>query len=241
MNKLLFFVFILITFALSACGTGNDKLNSARLRELILQALNKNHNANVELKGLIDAELINRKDFNSIRIDSGYINRKYFYSVLLEHFDPSLNRFALYDDQLHLYLIDKSLNGNLSVEWIEKESRNFIFLQERFLTKDVLSIDRFSIYEVYDTSAGLVYRSISKLVKENNIYSQTIESISPEFIITKISGITDSKAIAETDTFYFLKQDMKYLSTKDLFNNFVKKEIEDFIWITIKPQIPSKE
>lgn len=241
MNKLLFFVFILITFALSACETGNDKLNSARLRELILKALNKNHDANVELKGLIDAELINRKDFNSIRIDSGYINSKYFYSVLLEHFDPSLNRFALYDDQLHLYLIDKSLNGNLSVEWIEKESRNFIFLQERFLTKDVLSIDRLSIYEVYDTSAGLVYRSISKLVKENIIYSQTIELISPEFIITKISGITDSKAIAETDTFYFLKQDMKYLSTKDLFNNFVKKEIEDFRWITIKPHIPSKE
>ncbi|NWG29598.1 MAG: hypothetical protein HXY48_13855 [Ignavibacteriaceae bacterium] len=241
MNKLLFYVIIVITFALSACGTGNDKLNSARLRELISQALNKNHDANVELKGLIDAELINRKDFNSIRIDSGYINRKYCYSVLLEHFDPSLNRFAIYDDQLRLYLIDKSLNGNLSVEWIEKENRNFIFLQERFLTKDVLSMDRLSIYEVYDTTAGLVYRSISRLVKENIIYSQTIESISPDFIITKISGITDPKTIAETDTFYFFKTDMKYLSTKDLFSNFVKKEVEDFRWITIKPQIPSKE
>lgn len=241
MIKLLFYVIIVFTFALSACSTGNDKLNSARLRELILEALNKNHDANVALKGLIDAELINRKDFNNIRIDSGYINKKYCYSVLLEHFDPSLNRFAIYDDQLRLYLIDKSLNGNLSLQWIEKENRNFIFLQERFLTKDVLSIDRLSIYELYDTTAGLVYRSISRLVKENNIYSQTIESISMDFIITKISGITDSKAIAETDTFYFLKPDMKYLSTKDLFNNFVKKEVEDFRWITIKPQIPSKE
>lgn len=241
MNKLILFVLALFALAFSACSPGEEKLNSAKLRELITQAMDNNREANIELKGLIDTDLISRKDFNSLRIDSGLVKNKYHYSVLLEYFDPLLNRFAIYDDELRLYLIDKSLNGNLSAQWTDKDNRNFVFVQERFLTKDVLSIDRLSIYEVYDTTAGLVYRSISKLVKDKDTSTQTIENISADFIITKISGITDSKSINQIDTFYFYAGSREYLSTKDLFNNFVKQEIDDFIWINTKPQIPSSD
>lgn len=241
MNKLILFVLALFALAFSACSPGEEKLNSAKLRELITQAMDRNREASIELKGLVDPELISRKDFNSLRIDSGLVKNKYFYSVLLEYFDPVLNRFAIYDDELRLYLIDKSLNGNLSAQWTAKENRNFVFVQERFLTKDVLSIDRLSIYEVYDTTAGLIYRSISKLVKDKNISTQTIENISADFIITKISGITDSKSINQIDTFYFYASNREYLSSNNLFNNFVKQEIDDFIWINTKPQIPSSD
>jgi hypothetical protein len=239
MKKLILFVLTILALTFSACSSGEEKLNSAMLRELIAQAMDGNREANVELKGLVDTELMSRKDFNSLRIDSGLVNNKYYYSVLLEYFDPLLNRFAIYDDQLRLYLIDKSLNGNLSAQWTAKENRNFVFVQERFLTKDVLSIDRLSIYEVYDTTAGLIYKSISRLVKGKNISTQTIENISVDFIITKISGIADSKSINQIDTFYFYAGSKEYLSSNNLFNNFVKQEIDDFIWINTKPQIPS--
>ena len=239
MKKLILFVLTILALTFSACSAGEEKLNSAMLRELIAQAMDGNREANVELKGLVDTDLISRKDFNSLRIDSGLVNNKYYYSVLLEYFDPLLNRFAIYDDQLRLYLIDKSLNGNLSAQWTAKENRNFVFVQERFLTKDVLSIDRLSIYEVYDTTAGLIYKSISKLVKGKNISTQTIENISADFIVTKISGIADSKTINQVDTFYFYAGSKEYLSSNNLFNNFVKQEIDDFIWINTKPQIPS--
>jgi hypothetical protein len=241
MNKLILFALAIFALTFSACSTGEEKLNSAKLRELIVDAIDRNHEANTELKGLIDPELISRKDFNSLRIDSGLVNNKFYYSVLLEYFDPLLNRFAIYDDELRLYLIDKSLNGNLTAQWTDKENRNFVFVQERFLTKDVLSIDRLSIYEVYDTTAGLIYRSISKLVKVKNTSIQTIENISADFIITKISGITDSKSINQIDTFYFYPGSREYLSSNNLFNNFVKQEINDFIWINTKPQIPSSD
>jgi len=241
MKKLILFVLTILALTFSACGPSEEKLNSAMLRDLIAQAMDGNREANVELKGLVDTELISRKDFNSLRIDSGLVNNKYYYSVLLEYFDPLLNRFAIYDDELRLYLVDKSLNGNLSAQWTAKENRNFVFVQERFLTKDVLSIDRLSIYELYDTTAGLVYRSISRLVKDKDTSTQTIENISADFIITKISGIADSKSINQIDTFYFYASSREYLSTKDLFNNFVKQEIDDFIWINTKPQIPSND
>jgi hypothetical protein len=241
MNKLILIVLAIFVLAFSACSPGEEKLNSVKLRELIVRAMDRNREANIELKGLVDPELISRKDFNSLRIDSGLVKNKYYYSVLLEYFDPLLNRFAIYDDELRLYLIDKSLNGNLSAQWTAKENRNFVFVQERFLTKDVLSIDRLSIYEVYDTTAGLIYRSISKLVKDKDTSTQTIENISADFIITKISGMADSKPINQIDTFYFYASNREYLSTKDLFNNFVKQEIDNFIWINTKPQIPSSD
>ena len=239
MNKLLLSILTIITIAFLSCSSGNEKLNSAKLRELVLQALDRNHEANVELKGFVDAELIRRKDFNNIRIDSGYINNKYYYSVLLEYSDPLLNRFAIYDDELRLYLIDKSLNGNLSAQWAAKENRNFVFVQERFLTKDVLNLERLSIYEVYDTTAGLVYRSISKFVKNKNTSTQIIEKISTDFIVTKISGKTDFNVINQSDTFYFYPNSKKYFSSKNVFNNFVKREIADFSWVIIQPQIPA--
>jgi hypothetical protein len=240
MNKLLLIAIAFFTLAFSACSSDDENLNSAKLRELVLQSLDGNYEANVKLKGFIDPEIMRRKDFNSIRIDSGYINKKYYYSVLLEYFDPLLNRFAIYDNQLRLCLIDKSLNGNLSAEWIAKENRSFVFVQERFLTKDVLTIDRLSIYEVYDSTADLIYRSISKLVKDKKTSSQTIEKITTDFIVTKVSGKTDVNVINQTDTFYFYANSRKYLSSKNLFNNFVKQEIEDFRWVITKPQIPAE-
>jgi len=239
MNKLILYAFAILAFVFSACSTSDENLNSAKLRSLVLQALDRNQEASVELKGLVDPKLISRKDFNSIRIDSGLVNRKYYYSVLLEYFDPLLNRFAIYDDELRLYLIDKSLNGNLSVEWAEKDGRYFVFLQERFLTKDVLNLDRLSIYEVYDTTAGLVYRSVSRFVKDKNTSTQIIEKISADFLVTKISGKTDLKVINQADTFYFYPNSKKYLSSKNLFNNFVKQEIENFNWNITKLQIPA--
>ena len=238
-NKLFLFALTILMLLFPACGPSDENLNSENLRELILQALNRDEEANVKLKGLIDEELISRIDFNSIRIDSGYVNKKYYYSVLLEYSDPLLNRFAIYDDQFGLYLIDKSLNGNLSAEWAEKENRLFVFLQERFLTKDVLDIDRLSIYEIYDTTAALIYRSISRFTKEKNTSTQTIENISSDFIATKISVNVHSTIINQTDTFYFNSVSRKYLSSINLFDDFVKQEINDFRWVIIKPQIPS--
>jgi hypothetical protein len=238
-NKLLLIALTILAFPFPACDSNEENLRSENLRELILQALDRNQEANVKLKGLIDIELISRNDFNSIRIDSGYVNKKYYYSVLLEYSDPLLNRFAIYDNHLRLYLIDKSLNGNLSAEWAEKDNRHFVFVQEKFLTKDVLNIDRLSIYEVYDTTAGLVYRSISSFTKDKNTSTQTIENIASDFIATKISVNLHSNIINQTDTFYFNSDSKKYLSPIDLFDDFVKQEIEDFKGIITKPQIPS--
>jgi len=240
-TKLLLSAFIVFAITLTGCNSNNDEpANGAKLRALVIQALEGNYEANLSLKGMLDNQHIGRKDFNSLRIDSGKVNNKYYYSVLLEYFDPLLNLFAVYDSHLRLYLIDKSLNGNLSVEWSEKGNRNFILVQERFLTKDVLNIDRLSICEVYDTTVGIIYRSLSRLVRDKDTSYQSVENISDNFIVTKMRGSEDPEINNKPDTFYFNINSKKYFSKRNLFNNYVKQEIKDFRWITTKPQIPTE-
>jgi len=238
----IFFTFIALSVLLfSGCSSDNEQINQSELRKLIIEATAGDTDANARLQGLLSTRHIGKSDYNQLYIDSLYIGDKHFFSVLLEYFDPSLNLFAIYDSYLNLYLVDKSLNGYLSSEWAKLGDRKLIFVQERFLTKDVLNLDRLSIYEVFDSSASRVYNSLSQFRKDSAVCSQFVESITPDFILTKIDGIKDSELNNQLDTFYFNSKNQKYISEKNIFNNYVKKEIGDFSWIITKPEIPSKE
>ena len=221
------------------CSSDESTLNSVKLQSLVLSALKGDQNANQQLSGLIDAKHFGRIDFNQFSIDSSYMNRKYYYSLLLEYPEPALNLFAIYDDSQRFYLLDKSLNGNITVEWAQQETKNFCFVQERFLTKDVLSIDRLSIYLVEDTTAGLIFRELSRLVKDKDTISHSVINISDDKIITKITSSTFVNISNRTDTFYFNQLSNEYLSRTEIFKDFVKGEVRDFRWIPIKPQLVS--
>ena len=241
MHKIFFVVLTFSTLAFLACSSDDNYKSRPDIRKLVVEAITGDSNANVQLQGLIDTSHIGKTDFNQLHVDSLFANRKYYYSVLLEYFDPALNLFAIYDENLKFYLLDRSLNGYLNSQWVELDNRQFVFVQEKFLTKDVLNIDRFSIYELVDTTARLVYRSISKFAHDKDTANQTIEKISADFIVTKISLRAHSNVTNQVDTFYFNQDIGKYLSKKDLFNSFVKKEIDGFEWEISKPQIPAIE
>jgi hypothetical protein len=237
-----FFTFIALSILVfSGCGSEGEQINESELRKLIIEATAGDTDANARLKGLLGTNHIGKSDYNQLYIDSLYIGDKHFFSVLLEYFDPSLNLFAIYDGNLNFFLLDKSLNGYLNSEWNKMGDRKFVFVQERFLTKDILTLDRLSIYEVFDSSAALIYRSLSQFKKDSVVCSQTVESITPNFILTKISGIKDIEINNQPDTFYFNSKSENYISEKNIFNSYVKKDIGDFSWIITKPEIPSEE
>jgi hypothetical protein len=240
MLKSLTVIITIIAITFPGCNSNREKkIDSTILRQTIEQAIAGDYDANVKLHGMISTKQIGKSDYNQLTIDSFRIDKRSYYSVLLEYPDPTLNLFAIYDEDFNLYLLDKSLNGNLSAEWVQMGTRNFVFLQERFLTKDVLSLDRLSIYEVKNNSANLIYRSLSRFVQGNEISYQTIESVTKEFILTKMSELNDKSLDNQPDTFYFNAKYDRYLSKWNLFNTYVKQKIKEFGWVTIKPQIPS--
>lgn len=236
MQKLVITILALATLLFTGC-TSDSAIDKSDLETLIKEAISGDQDANVKLQGLISAKHIGNSNYNQIYIDELKSTDKTYFSVLLEYSDPRLNLFAIYDSNLNFYLLDKSLNGYLNSEWIENESKKYVFVQERFFTKDVLSVDRLSIYEVFNNSASLVYRSLSRFVKDNVLSYQRVENINDKFLLTKISGTTDNYINNRIDTFYYNQNTKKYSSNKDLFENYVHREVKNFIWITTKPQI----
>jgi len=186
---------------------------------------------------LLSKKHFHKKDYNQIFVDELKTGDKTFFSVIIEYPDPRFNLFAIYDDDLNMYLVDRSLNGYLNSKWEENGAKKYVFLQEQFLTKDVLSVDRFSIYELGDDTAWLIYRAPSRFVKNNDLAYQRVETITDDFILTKITGLGTKITDIKVDTFYFNPNLKKYLSNNNLFENYVKEEINNFEYETTKPQI----
>lgn len=239
MQKIFFALIAIPTILYFGCST-NDQLNKTSLRKIIIEAIAGDVDANNKLQGMLSQKHLGRNDYNQLDIDSIVIDNRLYFSVILEYPDPTLNLFAIYDGDLNFYLMDKSLNGYLSSEFLKVGDRKFVFVQERFLTKDVLSIDRLSIYEIFDGSASLIYRGISRLGKDNIESFQTIEAITDDYILTKITGAQDNRINNRIDTFYFSSATKKYSSRSDWFHNYVKQEVRDYNWIIIKPQITAE-
>ncbi|MCW8805315.1 MAG: hypothetical protein OQK56_02545 [Ignavibacteriaceae bacterium] len=237
MQKFIFTILTIAILLISGCDYNNQQVDKSDLEKLITEAIAGDQDAIIKLQGLLTSKHIGNSDYNQLLIDELQTNDKSYFSVILEYPDPRLNIFAIYDDNLNFYLLDKSLNGYLNSKWVEVGTRKFAFLQERFFTKDILSIDRLSIYEIHSNSASLVYRSLSRFAKDNILSYQTVESITKDYILTKINGPIENRINNQPDTFYFNINSKKYLSKTDVFENFVNQEINNFIWITTKPQV----
>jgi len=237
MQKIIYTILALAFLFFTGCGSDSEQIDKSGLEELITEAISGNPDANLKLQGLISQNHIGKKDYNQLFIDELKSAGRTYFSIILEYADPKLNLFAIYDDQMNLYLIDKSLNGYLNSKWIENGLKKYVFLQEQFLTKDVLSVERLSIYEIADKTAWLVYREPSRFVKDNNLAYQRVETINDDYILTKLTGTGNIMGEIKVDTFYFNSSSRKYVSKKDLFGNYVDQEIKNFIWINTKPQI----
>ena len=74
-------------------------------------------------------------------------------------------------------------------------------------------------------------------MKNNNLFYQRVETITDNFIITKISGLGSKITDIKVDTFYFNPDLKKYLSNNNLFENYVTAEINNFDTTISKSQI----
>jgi hypothetical protein len=222
------FTVIILIVMFTFCSEQNEqrRIDSKKLEVLIGQALNGDQNANDVLSGLNDEIPIISKSYNSIKIDSAFIGAKKFFSVIVEYPDPLYNFLAVYDENLKFYLLDKSLNGYITTEWMDNDNKQLLFVQEDFSSMNVLNLKRFSVYSLSGNSINLAYRSFSRIKKDARTYTQTITSITDDLLITRLNGIDFT---SRTDTFYYDQYLKLYASRNNTFTNFVISEINRLV------------
>lgn len=231
--KNIFYLFLLSIFLITGCNSEDGdkpetKFNSAQIREITIEAIKGNEDKNNLLSGVIDLSLPVNQNYNKLLIDSLMAGKKKFYSLLLEFSNPIYNCFAIYDEYLKCYLIDKSINGFISTNNFTVGDHNFISLIENFLTKDTVEIQRVSIYRIKEDSVETVFKTFTKAIFPKEEISQEIKTISDNFISTLIRQPILGTNPVLPDTFFYDQKQKKYISRQSTFESIILEKINDY-------------
>jgi len=213
-----------------------EKFNTAKIKNFVTQAIDSSLTANYELSHLVDLEA-NAYKYNSIVVDSILADKDTFYFVILENENPLYNRFAVYSSDLSPLLKDKSLNGNISYKTLRTAGKDFIEIDDSYLAKDTLLLNRISLYSIDSTGVVLAFRTHIKFSETDNNFFQDLTEISDTLIKTNIRSSKKSEINGKTDNFIFDSSTGNYSSSQNLFDQFIKKEIKNFDHLPVKDQI----
>ena len=248
MKNIFITIFSTAVILASGCGLFNNNkeasmpANSGDIKTMVLKAVNGDKTSNNLLSNLIDLQLPVLNDYNKITVDSARtFGGKKFYFIVLTFPNPVYNRFAIYDTTLRAYLIDKSLNGNVSFGTEELNNKRLFELTENFISKDVLKLQRISLYQIFDTTANLVFRTYTKLRTPTNVFTQTLSEISEDRIKTLLGSSKKSIIQNKADVFLFNPAQKKYVSQDSVFDNFVKAQVIGFKYKTELPAITDEK
>ncbi|MCK9212136.1 MAG: hypothetical protein M0P61_14945, partial [Ignavibacteriaceae bacterium] len=234
----LFISILLITFAFSGCGKKEKvyKFNNKGIEYLISEAANGNKTANDSLSNLFDLNLPPQSVINKIEIDSIKNNSgKTFYGIIVEFPNPFFNRFAVYDSSMQCYLIDKSLNGYLSLTSIKTEKKNFFQVFEQFTSKDVLSLKRKNLYLVKGDTVNLALRFYTQFFSPSDHLIQEVETFTDELVQAKILSEKGLSPQQSWDTFSFDEHSLKFKSQNNYFETFVLQLTNQFAGKPVMP------
>ena len=132
--------------------------------------------------------------------------------------------------------MDKSLNGEIGLKTFKLNKAQFIEIDESFLSKDILKINRISLYRA-DSTVTFEFRAFSKFTTPTNEYYQTLIEISPDRIKTNLTSIKRSLISDKSEIFTFDNNKKKYLSQDNIFNNFIMKQAASYKRTVKQPEI----
>lgn len=177
---------------------------------------------NDSLRGIIDLSLPQFINHNKMTFDSIITKqRKKLYAVLIEYENPLFNRFAVYDSAYNLYLMDKSLNGYLSLGKGTIDSIPYFEVLESFRSKDDINLKRLSLYTLRQNKFELSWRSYIEYSLNQEFRQQLIETLTPSIISTRIEVEPKLKLVDFNDKFFYDSASHRYESNKMVFDRLV--------------------
>jgi len=236
-------IYILAAVLISGCSFFGKKstqsyLNGIALKSLVQKAMNGNSSADSVLQNIVDLSLPVNNNYNSFDVDSVYSFRGHkFYYVLLTFPNPFYNRLAFYDSTFSMYLLDKSLTGFVNTSIIKNNNKIYLAAIEDFKSKDILELNRLSLFQITDSSVSLVFRDFTKLVSPADEFSQSIYKISEDRIITNCTSSKASPIAGKGDVFEFNYSLNKYVSPNEIFSKYIAEQINSFKHEPEKPEI----
>lgn len=227
----LFFISLLFAFLSGGCSDNNEQIsttvyNADEIKEIVQRAMRGDSYSNHLIKRLIDVTLPFNKDYKEFNINQVKLNGEDYYSLIIKFNNPVYNRFAIYDMNLNLYLNDKSLNGNIFIEYIKIDNKDFIQVKDEFLTKDEATVERLSLYGFDESNLKLLFRSPVKYQKGEFVMLQSIVHLNIDSIMTSINAPRNIRKDIYYDLFHYNPSLKRFASVSNHFEKFISEEIK---------------
>jgi hypothetical protein len=151
-----------------------ERWNVEKFQAAVTAAMNGSAQYNDSLHNLFDLNTSSTDASNMVHIDSTFINKTKYYTLLIEYPNPLYNRFAVYDTSFRLLLLDKSLNGNLSQKFTGNDLMSFVAVTEKFRAKDSIKLERINLYMLRNST---VTKTMSTFISFDDGKSQLTQAI----------------------------------------------------------------
>jgi hypothetical protein len=219
----------------------SNELNGTQIKILVEDALKGEQESLKRLEGLLTFIPDKENIYNKIVIDSIFINNKKLYSIIFEHPNPVYNLFAIVDKNLTLLLKDESLNGFITANWKKSGSKVFAEVNEDFVSRDNIKLNRVSYYLIDPIWCDLVFRQFTDIKLFDKRSSQVITFFSDTLISTQITGNLPKPSKEKKDYHRYNTQKNKYLSSNNYFDSLVVKIIREYEVEVTQSQITGNE
>jgi hypothetical protein len=233
-------IFLAAVFFVSGCSVQVNQPGPEQIVNLVSDAAKGIASANDSLGGIINAS----KPLQKVYVDTLSANGIKFFGVAAQYNDPEFNRFALYDQNLNLILLDKSLNGDFQLSSVEKGDFKYFNLQEKFYTNDSIQLRRISIYRGDTSGFSLAFRTFVFMKTRDTVFIQNLYEIERDIIRTNISAPLFSGLNNITED-YFYNRDKKIYDVRrsiyfddfvtDIVNSTVDNQNKFYSSFKIKP------
>lgn len=232
MKKFIITVIISLVLLAFACQSNKEEksvplIDGKKIYSLVLEVLDSTNASANPLQSLFDKAKDKSFTYNKIEIDSVSIGDREYYSLLLEHPIPVYNLFAVVDDSLKLLLKDVSINGYISAKWKKLNDKNVIEVKDEFKSYEIYNLQRYSLYYPADDKYKLVYRTFTFFSSPKDSIFQNIVELTDNLIRTKIPKPKFLSVTDTSDEFVFNYTEMRYVSSKNVFDSMILREINN--------------
>jgi len=237
-------IVITISVLFLSCGEKPEGsvpfFDGQKIQSLFISANTGSKTANDSLSGIIDVSIPLPPSFNLMFIDSIDVGGRKFFALLVEFVNPVFNTFAIYGCDGRMHIVDRSLNGFLRLTKSDTDGLYFFRVEESFLSKDSIKLERVSIYPLLPDTVCLAFRSFISLSTGNTSMRSELKTILPDSIVVMNSYSINGKESWESDSFSFDIESLIYSSDLNSFNSKVMEFIRNYKSKGRNPSITDK-
>lgn len=194
----------------------------AEIERLVRAASEGDRAANTAMSDIFDDADFPAEPANRILLDSVALDGEKFLGVLVEFPEARHNRFAVYDADLRLMLVDRSLEGNLFLDAASFEEKAVFSVVERRVEKEYVIFRELNLYRVERDTAFRALTAALEYRQPKLVLSRRIDTVTAAGISSTVSAPPGLDFVAGDESFVYDPERAEYVNPENRLDSLIE-------------------